>query len=112
MLHGNRCPGGILTGLLLGAVLQAAVCFFAPEAAEARFWFAGTVTSAADQAQGKIEVNGIRFTLMPRAKVEQEYEVSTGEFQKRQVSLNRIVVGSKVRMLIEGHRIHQLVLDR
>lgn len=109
MSRGRCCIVGHWSGRLVASVL---LFFLFSSVSEARTWFKGTVTSTASVNIGKIEIDGVRFTFMPRASVKQRYEIAFGEFQFRNISLNRVQAGSRVRMLIEGHRIYQLVLNR
>jgi hypothetical protein len=95
--------------LYLAAVLFGLFLLCSPRAAEARFWYSGEVTSAETVNDGKIEVNGIMFTFMPRAKVERQYEIGNGVFRNRRMAPGRILKGNTVRMLVEGHRIHRFV---
>ncbi len=109
MSHGKHQDDALIRYFFFMAVLIAILLCCCPDQAEARFWYSGEVTSSVAVNDGKIEVNGIVFTFMPRARVERQFEVGNGEFQSRRMAPGRLFPGNSVRMLIEGHRIYRLV---
>lgn len=112
MLHGDQRSAELVRAWV--AVVSFWVCFFClvPLSGEARVWYSGVVTATAEIARGKIEVDEIRFTIMPDAKLQREYEVGDREFQVRRMAPAGLSAGNRVRMLIEGHRVYQLVREQ
>lgn len=102
----HRAKGIFLASLALGWIL-----LLACPAPATTLWMEGQVTQGAWMERYRhIEVDGVKFTLMPRARIHRLYQTRAGMFQYRRMPLNRIHVGQNVRIRIQGHRIYEIIV--
>lgn len=76
-------------------------------------WVTGLVTKSPwVEKYRHIEVNGIKYTLMPEnVKIARHYQVSPGMWKERQVSFDSIRKGREIMIEVEGHRIYQIWIN-
>lgn len=76
-------------------------------------WIEGIVTQGPWTEQYRhIEVNGVKFTLMSDATIYERSKDPYGGFREDPLPFNQIYTGQKLLILIQGHRIYQIVVLR
>ncbi|MDY6852458.1 MAG: hypothetical protein SV487_10360 [Thermodesulfobacteriota bacterium] len=77
-------------------------------------WTEGRVTKApwTDNEYRHLEVNGVKFTLMPKANIWKRTKNYKNIYNEKPIALNRVRPGQKVLIRHQGHRIYELVVLR
>lgn len=77
-------------------------------------WTEGRVTQApwTENEYRHLGVNGIKFTLMPKANIWKRTKNYKNIYNEKPISLNRVRLGQKVLIRHQGHRIYEIVVLR
>ena len=99
--------------LARAAVLSAAVLLLSSvSVVHARMvWVEGTVTAEPQEDRYcRIEVDGKSYTVMPRARISVRYEERPGALAEKEIACTAIVPGERVKMRVDGNRVHQILI--
>ncbi len=73
-------------------------------------WINGTVTKKAwKDNQVRVEVNGVKYMVMPDAKIYLSVNTRPDAYDEKTVSIRTIKKGQKVAMMTLGHNIYQII---
>lgn len=101
-----------LYGWLIGVVVVCAY-FLCGEAAAIGEWLNGKVTQSPWNGEGYqyIQIDKVRYTIMPGAKCQYLYKVD-GATEKAPQNIGSLRVGDSLAVMIEGNRIYQIEKTR
>ena len=109
--------GGVMNTIrFCGRVICAAavlIVFLCGEAAAIGAWLTGKVTRAPWRGQGYqyIQIDNVRYTIMPDTKCEYLYKVNGGT-QRTPQNIESLHVGDALTVMAEGNRIYQIEKTR
>jgi hypothetical protein len=100
-------------GLFLICLAMGLIMLLSLQASANKLWYKGIVTKAPwVEKYRHVEVNGIKFTIMPKVNIWRYYEDSSGKFHSRTMSFESIQEGQEVSIRIQGHRVYEIFIKK
>ena len=105
----------VLTFALIAFLVMSFAGIASAKKKQGPVWHGGTVTKAA-WTEGKvryIEVDDEKYTFLPedRVKITRHYKTAKGQWLSEKLSLNKVYVGTRVLLRVQGLEIHQLIAE-